>query len=81
MARRNAPADRLARLRTGDAATVAEICECDPAVRCRLRDLGITAGAPVVCVRRAPFGSPVVYRIGESDLCLRSDLAELVVVR
>ncbi|MCV2393388.1 ferrous iron transport protein A [Actinotalea sp. M2MS4P-6] len=72
----------LAGLRTGDAATVAAICEtCDPALRCRLRDLGFTAGTPVSCVRRAPFGSPMVYRIGETDLCLRRGLAELVLVR
>lgn len=73
---------RLSRMRTGQAATVAGICEdCDAAVRCRLRDLGFTAGTPVTCVRRAPLGSPVVYRIGETDLCLRRPLADLVLVR
>lgn len=77
-----APGDRLSRMRTGEQATVAGICEdCDTAVRCRLRDLGFTAGTPVTCVRRAPLGSPVVYRIGETDLCLRRPLAELVLVR
>ncbi|MCB2178087.1 MAG: ferrous iron transport protein A [Actinomycetales bacterium] len=76
------PADRLSTMRAGQQATVAGICEdCDTAVRCRLRDLGFTAGTPVTCVRRAPLGSPVVYRIGETDLCLRRPLAELVLVR
>lgn len=77
-----APDDRLSRMRAGQQATVAGICDdCDPAVRCRLRDLGFTAGTAVTCVRRAPLGSPVVYRIGETDLCLRQPLAELVLVR
>ena len=76
------PDDTLSTMRAGQQATVAGICEdCDTAVRCRLRDLGFTAGTPVTCVRRAPLGSPVVYRIGETDLCLRRPLAELVLVR
>lgn len=76
------PDDRLSRMRVGQQATVGGICEdCETAVRCRLRDLGFTAGTPVTCVRRAPLGSPVVYRIGETDLCLRRPLAELVLIR
>ncbi len=76
------PHDSLSRMRAGQQATVAGLREdCDAAVRCRLRDLGFTPGTPVTCVRRAPLGSPVVYRIGETDLCLRRPLAELVLVR
>ncbi len=72
---------RLSSLRAGESAEVAGICaSCEPGLRGRLRDLGITSGTPVTCVRRAPLGSPVVYRIGESDLCLRRALADLVVV-
>lgn len=72
---------RLSSLRAGESSQVLGIsATCEPAVRCRLRDLGVTAGTEVTCVRRSPFGSPVVYRIGESDLCLRSSLADLVVV-
>jgi ferrous iron transport protein A len=75
------PGVRLSALRTGDQAQVARLADSlPPAVRRRLHDLGVVAGTSVTCVRRAPFGSPVVYRLGETDLCLRRALADAVVV-
>jgi len=51
-----------------------------PAVRRRLADLGFVFDAQVRCLRRAPLGSPTVFRIGETDLCLRRSLSDRVLV-
>lgn len=63
---------RLTGLRRG---ATAQISGVDPAtsgaVARRLRDMGLRAGVTVRCLRRAPLGSPTLYRVGESDLCLR----------
>lgn len=46
----------------------------------RLTDLGFTADTEIECVRRAPLGSPTIYRVGESRLCLRRALSEGILV-
>lgn len=46
----------------------------------RLAALGFVPDAAVCCLRRAPLGSPTVYCIGETELCLRRDLASCVLV-
>lgn len=46
----------------------------------RLAALGFVTDAAVCCLRRAPLGSPTVYCIGETELCLRGDLASCVLV-
>ena len=74
-------AARLSSLRRGDAGRVVGVDAALPAaVSRRLADLGFVADAPVICLRRAPLGSPVVYCIGESEVCLRGDLAGCVLV-
>lgn len=54
--------------------------ETAPALARRLRDLGFRAGVEVHCLRRAPWGSPTAYRIGEIDVCLRPAEARLIEV-
>lgn len=72
---------RMSALRRGDVARVSGLDpDLDAAVRRRLLDLGFVCDAAVQCLRRAPLGSPTVYRIGETDLCLRGDLARCVLV-
>lgn len=46
----------------------------------RLADLGFTADTEIECVCRAPLGSPTIYRVGESRLCLRRGLCEGILV-
>jgi Fe2+ transport system protein FeoA len=46
----------------------------------RLAALGFVPDAAVCCLRRAPLGSPTVYCVGETELCLRGDLASCVLV-
>ncbi|MBU4213085.1 MAG: ferrous iron transport protein A [Actinobacteria bacterium] len=71
----------LLALRRGQQATVVSVSdELGEAAARRLFDLGFGAGTRVQCLRRSPFGSPVVYAVGETDLCLRADLAGAVLV-
>lgn len=75
MAAPEAPVDgseSLAGLRRGTGAAVTGFAPgTPPAVAGRLFDLGFRPGIAVDCLRRAPLGSPAVYRVGETDICLR----------
>lgn len=71
----------LSSLRVGEAAWVVSVVDdLGPTVCRRLADLGFLAETPVQCLRKAPFGSPVVYCVGETELCMRGDLADCVMV-
>jgi ferrous iron transport protein A len=62
----------LARLHRGAQAVIVDIAAtASGPVAHRLYDLGFRSGTTVDCLRRAPLGSPTVYRVGESDICLR----------
>lgn len=67
------PRGRRARVRRVEDATAPDVAR-------RLFDLGFRAGTVVACLRRAPLGSPTVYRVGESEVCLRPAEAGLVSV-
>jgi ferrous iron transport protein A len=68
-------------LRRGDDGRVAHLDPTLPgAVSRRLADLGFVPDAAVRCLRRAPLGSPTVYRIGETELCLRRGLSDRVLI-
>lgn len=54
--------------------------ELEPALRQRLRSLGVRSGAEVTALRRAPLGSPWLVRVGGADLCLRRREAAAVTV-
>ncbi len=69
----------LTSLRRGDGARVVGIdAGCPLPVMQRLCELGFCADAPIECLRRAPFGSPTVYRVGDADLCLRKALTDYI---
>jgi len=75
-----APA-RMTTLRKGDGARVTGLDPDLPAVVSRrLLDLGFVPDTEVRCLRRAPLGSPTVYRVGETELCLRRSLSDRVFV-
>lgn len=44
----------------------------------RLMELGLIEGAEVRVLRRAPLGDPLCVRVGDFELALRSDEANLV---
>lgn len=49
-----------------------------PAVANRLRQLGFRPATRVDVVRRAPLGDPTIYRVQDTELCLRRREARLI---
>ncbi len=71
----------MSELRRGATARVVGLDPTLPrSVSRRLADLGFTADTEIECVCRAPLGSPTIYRVGESRLCLRRGLCEGILV-
>ena len=71
----------LAQLPPGRRATiVGTLPEAAPVVTNRLRQLGFRPAAYVDVIRRAPLGDPTIYRVQDTELCLRRREARLIVV-
>ena len=71
----------LAQLSPGQRATIAGVIpDASPAVASRLRQLGFRPSARVVVIRRAPLGDPTIYRVLDTELCIRSREARLIEV-
>ena len=71
----------LTMLAPGATARVSGVsADLEPALRHRLRSLGVRTGAEVTALRRAPLGSPWLVRVGGADLCLRRREAAAVSV-
>ncbi len=68
---------KLSELSPGDRGRVVEIAGGGPLAE-RLAAMGITVGAEVEVVRRAPLGDPVDFRVRGYHLSLRKREAELV---
>ncbi len=59
---------------------IGTVPQANPAVANRLGQLGFRARARVDVIRRAPLGDPTVYRIQDTELCLRRREAKLIEV-
>lgn len=71
----------LAQARSQQCFTIAGFCEtADSTIAQRLHDLGFREGATVECLRRAPLGSPLMFRVCDTDICLRKQQAALIKV-
>jgi ferrous iron transport protein A len=71
----------LARLPPGRRATVVgTVPQASSAVASRLEQLGFRPRAEVAAIRRAPLGDPSIYRVLDTELCLRRREAQLIVV-
>ncbi len=71
----------LAQLPPGQRATVVgTLPQTNSAVAHRLGQLGFRATAHVEVIRRAPLGDPTIYRVQDTELCLRRREAQLIVV-
>ncbi|WP_409434205.1 ferrous iron transport protein A [Mycobacterium sp. SMC-14] len=69
----------LADLVPGQQATITGAAVHAPqAVANRLRQLGFRATARVEVIRRAPLGDPTIYRVQDTELCLRRREARLI---
>jgi ferrous iron transport protein A len=71
----------LDQLRPGQRATVVDtVPQAPPAVASRLGQLGFRSKAQVDVMRRAPLGDPTIYRVQDTELCLRRREAQLIIV-
>lgn len=71
----------LAQLAPGKrAVVVGTVPHANPIIVKRLVQLGFRAKAHVDAIRRAPLGDPTVYRVHDTELCLRRREAELIEV-
>lgn len=71
----------LAQLPPGRRTTILGTAPGAPsAVASRLAQLGFRAMAQVDAIRRAPLGDPTIYRVQDTELCLRRREAQLIVV-
>ena len=71
----------LAQLAPGQRATIVGFApQANSAVAGRLHQLGFRPAARVEVIRRAPLGDPTIYRVLDTELCIRSREARLVEV-
>jgi ferrous iron transport protein A len=71
----------LAQLAPGQRATIVDVVPgASPVVAGRLRQLGFRPASDVEVIRRAPMGDPTIYRVQDTELCLRRREARLIEV-
>jgi ferrous iron transport protein A len=71
----------LAQLEPGKRATIVGTQPgAAAAVTSRLVELGFRPTAQVEVIRRAPLGDPTIYRVQDTELCLRRREARLIEV-
>lgn len=80
MSSASAAVESLADLAVGQSGVVDRL-ELPPADARRLMELGFLPGSSVLKSRRTPFGDPTVFRVDDSDIALRRETAERIVLR
>ena len=69
----------LAQLAPGQQATIVGVVpHASPAVADRLWQLGFRPSARVDVIRRAPLGDPTIYRVQDTELCMRGREMRLI---
>lgn len=69
----------LAQLAPGERARIVGMMPQASAVLAgRLRQLGFRPASDVEVIRRAPLGDPTIYRVQDTELCLRRREARLI---
>jgi ferrous iron transport protein A len=66
-------------MRPGDESVVVKVHGTGP-LKKRVLDMGITKGARIIAVKRAPLGDPIEVKVRDYDLSLRNKEAEIVEV-
>lgn len=80
-ARRSASVTVLAQIAPDRHAIIVGLLpNANPAVASRLRELGFRPDTRVDVIRRAPLGDPTIYRVADTELCLRRREAQLIEV-
>ena len=70
---------KLSEFRIGESGII-KIVEGEGRLRRRLFDMGVTPGANITLIRKAPLGDPMEINIRNYELTLRKSEAELVVM-
>jgi ferrous iron transport protein A len=71
----------LAELAPGQRATIVGVTpSASDVVAGRLRQLGFRPASDIEVIRRAPMGDPTIYRVQDTELCLRRREARLIEV-
>lgn len=70
---------KLSEFKIGETGQI-KIVEGEGRVRRRLFDMGVTPGANVTLIRKAPLGDPIEVNLRNYELTLRKSEAELVVM-
>jgi ferrous iron transport protein A len=71
----------LAELAPGQRATILGVAPAASSVVAgRLRQLGFRPASAIEVIRRAPMGDPTIYRVQDTELCLRRREARLIEV-
>ena len=69
----------LCELERGECAVVDKV-EASGSLGCRLRQMGLVAGAPIRFCKRAPLGDPIEIKLKHTHLMLRRAEAGCVIV-
>ncbi|MCI8360261.1 MAG: ferrous iron transport protein A [Clostridiales bacterium] len=67
------------KLKTGQEGTVRSLA-CTGALRRRIIDMGITPGASIRLIRKAPLGDPMEYNVRGYELSVRRSEAKEIMV-
>ncbi len=68
---------RLRALSVGESALIEKV-DMLPRQRARLSALGVSVGAEIACLGKAPFGDPSAYLVGDRVLAIRGADAEKI---
>ena len=71
---------RLSELKVGESATVEKIGTGERA-KVRLFEMGLTEGITVTVIKKSPFGSPILIKVRDFYLALRTDTLKRITVR
>lgn len=70
---------KLSHLNTGKMATI-DFIHGSASLKARIKAMGLCIGQEVVIVRRAMMSGPLQVRIGNTDVLMRQDQADLIYV-
>lgn len=70
---------KLSELNIGESAVITEVNSTGKMKR-RLSDMGVTAGAVITFIRRAPLGDPLEFSILDYNLCLRKSETDNILI-
>lgn len=70
---------KLSDLNTGKAATI-DFIHGSASLKARIKAMGLSIGQEVVIVRRAVMNGPLQVRVGNTDLLIRQDQADLIYI-